>query len=155
MSHSDVRTVEKQLVSVPTGEVTLRGNLSLPQDAGAVVVFAHGSGSSRHSPRNRHVARLLNEAGLATLLIDLLTADEDLIDMRTARLRFDIELLSERLVSARPTGSCNLPILRTFGSAISARAPAPPQRWWRQFCVAMRSARLSPEVAGPIWPVSR
>jgi dienelactone hydrolase len=65
-----------------------------------VVLFAHGSGSSRHSPRNRHVARLLNEAQLATLLIDLLTPDEEAVDLRTAHLRFDIGLLAERLVGA-------------------------------------------------------
>jgi putative phosphoribosyl transferase len=64
------------------------------------VLFAHGSGSSRHSPRNRYVARLLNEARLVTLLIDLLTVKEELIDMRTAQLRFDIELLAERLIDA-------------------------------------------------------
>jgi len=64
------------------------------------VLFAHGSGSSRHSPRNRYVARALNEAKLATLLIDLLTVDEEVVDMRTAQFRFDIELLAERLVDA-------------------------------------------------------
>jgi len=80
--------------------VTLDGNLSLPAGAGGIVLFAHGSGSSRHSPRNRYVARLLNEAKLATLLIDLLTQQEEAIDMRTAQLRFDIELLAERLVAA-------------------------------------------------------
>ena len=80
--------------------MTLEGNLSLPEGARGVVLFAHGSGSSRHSPRNRYVARLLNEAKLATLLIDLLTADEEAIDLRTAHLRFDIGLLAERLVGA-------------------------------------------------------
>jgi len=64
------------------------------------VLFAHGSGSSRHSPRNRYVARVLNEANLATLLLDLLTPDEEAIDLHTAHLRFDIELLAERLVAA-------------------------------------------------------
>src|SRR2546427_160596 len=87
-------------VRVPAGSVTLDGNLSLPAGAGGIVLFAHGSGSSRHSPRNRYVARLLNEAKLATLLIDLLTQQEEAIDMRTAQLRFDIELLAERLVAA-------------------------------------------------------
>jgi putative phosphoribosyl transferase len=100
MSHSDVRTVEEQLTNVSVGEVMLTGDLSLPEEARAIVVFALGSGSSRHNCRNRHVARLLNESRLATLLIDLLTVNEDLIDMRTAQLRFNIELLSERLVGA-------------------------------------------------------
>jgi hypothetical protein len=65
-----------------------------------VVLFAHGSGSSRHSSRNRYVARLLNEARLATLLIDLLTPDEETVDLRTGHLRFDIGLLARRLVGA-------------------------------------------------------
>jgi dienelactone hydrolase len=80
--------------------VTLDGDFSLPEDAHAIVLFAHGSGSSRHSSRNRYVARLLNRAKLATLLIDLLTPDEEAIDLRTGHLRFDIGLLAERLVGA-------------------------------------------------------
>jgi pimeloyl-ACP methyl ester carboxylesterase len=100
MKHSDVRTVEERSVSISAGEVVLEGNLNLPEDARAIVLFAHGSGTSRHSSRNRYVARLLNEARLATLLIDLLTSGEDAIDLQTARFRFDIELLSERLVGA-------------------------------------------------------
>lgn len=100
MSASDIRTAEEQLVSVPASGVMLEGNLSLPEEARGVVLFAHGSASSRHSSRNRYVARVLNEAKLATLLIDLLTLDEDVIDMQTARLRFDIGLLSERLLGA-------------------------------------------------------
>jgi putative phosphoribosyl transferase len=89
---------EERLVRVAAGAVTLEGNLSLPKGAGGIVLFAHGSGSSRHSPRNRYVAQLLNQAKLATLLVDLLTSDEEAIDMRTAQLRFDIGLLAERLV---------------------------------------------------------
>jgi len=89
---------KERLIHVAAGPVTLEGNLGLPAGARGLVLFAHGSGSSRHSPRNRHVAQLLNEVKLATLLIDLLTADEEAIDLRTARLRFDIGLLAERLV---------------------------------------------------------
>ena len=100
MSNSAAQTVEEPLVHVSAGSVTLDGNLSLPEESRAVVLFAHGSGSSRHSSRNRYVARVLNEAKLATLLIDLLTLDEEVIDARTAQLRFDIELLAERLVGA-------------------------------------------------------
>ena len=70
----------------------------MPDGAQGQVLFAHGSGSSRHSPRNRQVARLLNEARLATLLVDLLTADEEIADRRTGHLRFDIGLLAERQV---------------------------------------------------------
>src|SRR5881409_1310039 len=90
---------EERLVRVAAGAVTLEGNLSLPKGAGGIVLFAHGSGSSRHSPRNRYVAALLNQAKLATLLVDLLTSEEEAIDMQTAHLRFDIGLLAERLVA--------------------------------------------------------
>lgn len=92
--------VEERAVHIATGAVTLEGDLSLPDGARGLVLFAHGSGSSRFSPRNRYVARLLNAAGLATLLVDLLTQDEEAIDQLTGRLRFDIELLAERLVGA-------------------------------------------------------
>ena len=100
MNHPADQTVEEQLVRVPAGEVMLDGNLTLPEGSHAIVLFAHGSGGSRHSPRNRYVARLLKEANLSTLLIDLLTLDEEVIDARTAQLRFDIGLLAERLVAA-------------------------------------------------------
>jgi dienelactone hydrolase len=89
-----------RLVRVPAGTVTLEGNLTRPDGAHGVVLFAHGSGSSRHSPRNRFVAQALQGAGLATLLIDLLTAQEEALDVRTAHLRFDIGLLAVRLVGA-------------------------------------------------------
>ena len=92
--------MEEQLVHVPAGAITLDGNLGVPAGARGVVLFAHGSGSSRHSPRNRYVAGVLREAGLATLLMDLLTADEEAIDLQTQRLRFDISLLADRLVGA-------------------------------------------------------
>jgi pimeloyl-ACP methyl ester carboxylesterase len=100
MNNSIAQAVEQRLVQVPAGTVTLDGNLTLPEYAQAIVLFAHGSGSSRHSPRNRYVARVLNEAKLATLLIDLLTLHEEVIDAHTGRLRFDIDLLAERLVGA-------------------------------------------------------
>jgi putative phosphoribosyl transferase len=91
--------IDERLVRIPVGSITLEGNLTLPEGARGVVLFAHGSGSSRNSPRNRHVARMLNEAELATLLIDLLTSEEERIDLRTAHLRFDINLLAQRLVA--------------------------------------------------------
>jgi pimeloyl-ACP methyl ester carboxylesterase len=78
----------------------LEGNLTIPEGARGVVLFAHGSGSGRHSPRNRFVAGQLREAGLATLLIDLLTEEEEAVDQYTAQHRFDIGLLAERLVGA-------------------------------------------------------
>jgi putative phosphoribosyl transferase len=76
----------------------LEGEWSVPEPAAGAVIFAHGSGSSRHSARNRYVADLLNEGGLATLLIDLLTADELNVDLQTGQLRFDIPFLADRLV---------------------------------------------------------
>jgi dienelactone hydrolase len=90
----------ERLIQVTIGPVTLEGNMCVPADARGIVLFAHGSGSSRHSPRNRFVAGVLQNGGLATLLIDLLTSDEERIDARTAHLRFDIGLLAGRLTGA-------------------------------------------------------
>ncbi len=87
-------------VHILAGRTILAGNLSIPENATALVLFAHGSGSSRYSPRNQFVARTLNRAGLATLLFDLLTAEEEAIDARTAEHRFNIGLLAERLIHA-------------------------------------------------------
>jgi putative phosphoribosyl transferase len=91
MGRPTERKGEERLVRVAAGSVTLEGNLSLLEGAREIVLFAHSSGSSRHSPRNRYVAQALNEARLATLLVDLLTPDEEAIDLRTAHLRFDID----------------------------------------------------------------
>lgn len=84
-------------LTVPVAGVSLPGDLTIPDQVRGLVVFAHGSGSSRHSPRNRHVAEELNRSRLATFLFDLLTADEEEVDIRTRHLRFDIPMLSERL----------------------------------------------------------
>jgi dienelactone hydrolase len=89
--------IEHLAVKVAIDSLELEGTLSVPTAAAGVVLFAHGSGSSRRSPRNRYVADLLNESGLATLLIDLLTEDEQQVDLQTAHLRFDIPLLARRL----------------------------------------------------------
>lgn len=88
------------LVHVDANGVTLEGNLIIPERATGVVLFAHGSGSSRFSSRNRYVAKVLRDGGLGTLLIDLLTVEEERIDERTGHLRFDIDLLAGRLVEA-------------------------------------------------------
>jgi putative phosphoribosyl transferase len=87
-------------VRIPAGRATLDGSLTIVDRAIGLVLFVHGSGSSRHSPRNQFVARTLNNAGLATLLFDLLTPKEEMLDARTAELRFDIDLLAQRLVHA-------------------------------------------------------
>ena len=87
-------------VQIRSGAAMLSGELSIPDGATGVVLFAHGSGSSRQSPRNQFVARTIREAGVGTLLFDLLTSEEEAIDMRTRQLRFDIGLLAQRLVEA-------------------------------------------------------
>jgi putative phosphoribosyl transferase len=89
-----------ETVPIPAGEAMLHGDLVVPDAARGLVLFAHGSGSSRHSPRNRFVARVLQEGGLATLLLDLLTPEEESLDLRTAALRFDIGFLAGRLLAA-------------------------------------------------------
>ena len=130
-----------QSVRVRAGAVTLDGDLSLPDGARAIVLFAHGSGSSRLSPRNRHVADLLNEAGLATLLVDLLTPEEEVTDARTARLRFDIRLLAERLVEVtdwlRERAETRGLRLGYFGASTGAAA-------------ALVAAAMRPEAVGAI-----
>ena len=91
---------QAELVRIQAGAVTLEGDLQVPDQAASLILFAHGSGSSRHSPRNRFVAHELQTAGLATLLLDLLTREEAAVDQHTGHLRFDIELLAGRLVAA-------------------------------------------------------
>src|SRR5437660_1718050 len=92
--------VSERAVQIPAGRATLDGDLAMPKDAPGIVLFAHGNGSSRFSPRNRHVAGILQSAGLATLLMDLLTPEEEQVDALTGHLRFDIGLLAERLLHA-------------------------------------------------------
>ena len=92
-------TISHSAFRVAADDVELDADLALPANASGIAVFAHGSGSSRQSPRNRHVAEILNEASIASLLIDLLTKEEELLDVRTAELRFDIGLLVRRLTA--------------------------------------------------------
>src|SRR5258708_5499856 len=87
-------------VQIRSGAVMLEGDLIIPAGAQGVVLFAHGSGTTRHSPRNQFVARTIREVGVGTLLFDLLTKEEEAIDMRTRHLRFDIGLLAQRLIDA-------------------------------------------------------
>jgi putative phosphoribosyl transferase len=91
---------EEGYVQITAGDVVLHGNLLVPEGAGGLVVFAHGSGSSRHSPRNRYVAEALRRGGLGTLLFDLLTLDEEAEDLISGSRRFDIALLARRLSGA-------------------------------------------------------
>lgn len=94
------KTEIKKEVAVKAGQAVLGGFLTIPSSATGLVLFAHGSGSSRHSPRNQFVAKFLNEGGLATLLIDLFTADEEAVDNVTGEMRFDIPFLARRLTEA-------------------------------------------------------
>ncbi|MGE5532335.1 MAG: dienelactone hydrolase family protein [Bacteroidota bacterium] len=87
-------------LQIHAGDVSLEGDLRLPDNPLGLVMFAHGSGSSRHSPRNKHVADVLHQSGIGTLLMDLLTVDEEAVDQYTRHLRFDIGLLAQRLVAA-------------------------------------------------------
>jgi pimeloyl-ACP methyl ester carboxylesterase len=95
-----VASTHEKLVSIEIGETVLEGNLTIPESSEGIVLFAHGSGSGRHSPRNQYVAGVLQEAGLGTLLIDLLTIAEERVDAHTMHLRFDIGLLAQRLAGA-------------------------------------------------------
>jgi len=101
IEHAPVSVAMESIVmdSIAMDSIRLEGDLSVPTAPKGAVLFAHGSGSSRHSPRNRYVADVLNEGGLATLLIDLLTADEQEVDLQTAHLRFDIPFLARRLTT--------------------------------------------------------
>jgi putative phosphoribosyl transferase len=94
------RTAAEREVCIGLSKVTLRGALCVPRDAEGIAIFAHGSGSSRLSPRNRYVAAVLQTQGVGTLLFDLLSSEEEAFDERTGQLRFDIHLLARRLVSA-------------------------------------------------------
>ena len=117
---------ERFAVEVQLKELTLAGDLTLPEGASGVVAFAHGSGSSRRSPRNRYVAGVFNEAGLGTLLFDLLTEQEEAVDAVTLHLRFDIPLLAGRLTETidwmrEQQQTSDLPI-GLFGASTGAAA---------------------------------
>ena len=145
----------EQEVRLPVDGATLIGDLGLPANARAVVLFAHGSGSSRHSRRNRAVARVLRESGLATLLIDLLTRREEAEDAVTGHLRFDIGLLARRLIAVtdwlrEEPATGRLPVgyfgASTGGGAALVAAAERPE----VFAVVSRGGR--PDLAGPALP---
>ena len=146
---------DEGLVHINAGGVTLEGNLIIPKGATGVVLFAHGSGSSRFSTRNRYVAEFLRkQGGLATLLIDLLTHDEELVDTRTAHLRFDIELLAERLIGTSEWLGREHPELKiglfgasTGGGAALVAAARIPER-----IAAVVSRGGRPDLAGAALP---
>ena len=140
-----------EAVRITVGGVALVGDLAQPADGG-IVLFAHGSGSSRHSPRNRRVAQQLQQAGLGTLLMDLLTADEEQVDLRSRELRFNIGLLARRLVGAvdwlADRFGGELP-MGLFGASTGAAAAlvAAAERPSQVAAVVSRGGR--PDLAGP------
>lgn len=146
------KDVQGHLVHVSAGPVTLEGTLDISAGAQGLVLFAHGSGSSRHSPRNRSVAQVLREGGLATLLIDLLTAEDEAVDLQTAELRFDIGLLAERLVGATDWLT-HYPATRHltigyFGASTGAAAALVAARERPSAVAAMVSRGGRPDLAG-------
>jgi len=143
-------------VAVRAGQALLEGDLSIPERAGGIVLFAHGSGSSRHSPRNRHVAQFLREGALGTLLIDLLTSGEEKAEAATGHLRFDINLLGERLVAltdwlrAQPD-TCGLSV-GYFGASTGAAAALVAAARRPEIVRAIVSRGGRPDLAGPSLP---
>jgi putative phosphoribosyl transferase len=148
--------IEQQRVRIAVSSGTLEGELNVPPGARRVVVFAHGSGSSRHSPRNRHVAQMLQQAGLATLLFDLLTAEEEQADMRTGHLRFDIGLLAPRLTKVAEWVMNQSPLsgaqMGYFGASTGAAAAlvAAAERPGLVSAIVSRGGR--PDLAGAVLP---
>lgn len=147
----NVPSIAPQEVAVPLGPVSLRGLLRVRRDAVGIVLFAHGSGSGRLSPRNNYVAERLGDAGLATLLFDLLTQEEEEIDALTAELRFDIPLLTNRLIAAtqwtlEQRHLANLPVGYFGASTGAAAALAAAARIPAITAVVSRGGR--PDLAG-------
>ncbi|XYI02130.1 dienelactone hydrolase family protein [Sorangium sp. So ce1128] len=146
----------EQEIQISLGRTTLDGSLAVPPGATGAVLFAHGSGSSRHSPRNRHVAGVLRESGLATFLLDLLTPEEETIDDRTGHLRFDIRFLAGRLVAATDwllqVGGLRHLRVGYFGASTGAGAAlvAAAERPGVVHAVVSRGGR--PDLARPILP---
>jgi putative phosphoribosyl transferase len=142
----------EQSITIPLAEVELEADLAVPVAARGTILFAHGSGSSRHSPRNRFVASVLQDAGLATVLVDLLTPHEERLDLATAEYRFDIGLLTSRLVALtdwlvdhEPVGG--LPI-GLFGASTGAAAALMAAGSRRHAVGAIVSRGGRPDLAG-------
>jgi dienelactone hydrolase len=138
---------------IPIGKDFLEGDLESPITPRGLILFAHGSGSSRHSPRNKTVARMLLERGFATLLIDLLTPDEEVIDVTTAQYRFDIAMLAGRLVAIvdwlrRQTETSSLPI-GLFGASTGGGAALVAAAAQQTAIAAVVSRGGRPDLAGP------
>jgi putative phosphoribosyl transferase len=156
---SRTATIDQREVEVRAGNVLLSGTLSTPDAPGGLILFAHGSGSSRHSPRNQYVARMLQQRGFATLLMDLLTMEEEILDQRTAGLRFDVALLASRLTGATEWLSTSEHVVDLdvglFGASTGAAAAlmAAAERPDRISAVVSRGGR--PDLAGEALPLVR
>ena len=146
----------EQVINIPSGNVQLEGELKVPQRATGIVLFAHGSGSSRHSPRNQYVARTIREAGVGTLLFDLLTREEEAVDSYTGELRFDIQFLARRLVDATNwiTSQPATQHLRIgyFGSSTGAAAALIGAKGLSNIVAAVVSRGGRPDLAGDALP---
>lgn len=142
-------------VQIRSGVVTLRGDLSIPTGALGVVLFAHGSGSSRHSPRNQFVARTIRDAGVGTLLFDLLTKEEESIDARTGHLRFDIGLLGQRLIDATYWLKGEFDYLKVgyFGASTGGGAALVAAAEMQDTVSAVVSRGGRPDLAGDVLPL--
>lgn len=138
-------------IDIEFEDFSLSGNLAIPEHSKGIVIFAHGSGSSRFSRRNRFVAETLNDSGIATLLFDLLTAEEEDIDQRTRELRFDIGLLTDRLIgvidwASRNEATSALPI-GLFGASTGAAAALAAAAWRPDKVIAVVSRGGRPDLA--------
>ena len=145
--------IETRPILIPVGDVSVNADLTLPKNIRGLVIFAHGSGSSRHSSRNQFVAHRLVDGGFATVLLDLLTLEEERVDQRTHHLRFDVEFLAERLVAATDWTAARVELARLpagyFGASTGAAAAliAAAARTDRIRAVVSRGGR--PDLAGP------
>jgi dienelactone hydrolase len=147
---------DDSVVTIPSGKVAINGNLTIPPRARGIVLFAHGSGSSRFSPRNTKVAREINASGIATLLIDLLTEDEEAEDMYTGEYRFNIDLLAQRLVDATAWTKKNQKtkdlVVGYFGASTGAAAALIAAAQLLQHVKAVVSRGGRPDLAGIALP---
>jgi dienelactone hydrolase len=152
----DHPTTQPRPVQVRAGAALIDGDLAIPERASGLVVFAHGSGSSRFSRRNRAVAQTLEDGGFATLLLDLLTSEEEAIDLRTREYRFDIDRLGHRVIAAIDWSACEsdvstLPIA-CFGASTGAAAALIAAAARPEFVRAVISRGGRPDLAGDALP---
>lgn len=146
------RKFQETEVDIQMDSLILHGNLTTPENSEQIVIFAHGSGSSRHSPRNRYVANALNKHGLTTLLFDLLTSDEEQIDIHSREFRFDISLLAQRLVGTTQWVEKNLlqqkKNIGYFGSSTGAAAALVAAAQYPDHVKSIVSRGGRPDLAG-------